>query len=184
MSLLKDITVTNDLFVRTLQEIYYAEKTILKLYPIVIERTTATELRLVLFQHCGETENHIVKLEQLIHKLHLAPRPVACAAIDGIVREIENILDQTTDGRALDLAIAAAAQDVEGFETMHYKSLINQANGLGLGEIADLLGQTLKEEMAVGQALSSLTKTESKAACGNGSSLSTIRQRQGRHHRA
>ena len=88
----KDIKTMDDLFVHTLQDIYYAESQIAKSLPKMIERTTSPELRQAFQTHLTETQGQIKRLEQ-VFQMHGQPvKGVTCAAMDGIMAEAQEIM--------------------------------------------------------------------------------------------
>ena len=115
-----DIKTMDDLYVHQLQDIYYAEKQILKSLPDMIGKSTDRDLKTGLQKHLQETENHVARLEQ-VFKLHdLKPKAVDCPAIDGIIDEAEEVSGEVEDKEVLDAAIIASAQAVEHYEITRY----------------------------------------------------------------
>jgi ferritin-like metal-binding protein YciE len=154
-----DIKNMNDLFVHQLQDIYYAEKQILKSLPDMIGKTTDTELKSGLQKHLQETENHVTRLEQ-VFKLHgEKPKAVDCPAIDGIVAEAEDVAGEVADKEVLDAAIIGAAQAVEHYEIARYGTLVAWAKQLGRNDCAALLQKTLDEEKAADRKLTSVAES-------------------------
>jgi ferritin-like metal-binding protein YciE len=155
----KDIKTMDDLFVHTLQDIYYAEKQLTKALPKMIELATDAQLRSGLQAHLGETEGHIRRLEQ-VFKLHgVEAKGVDCPAIDGIIEEAEEITGEVEDKQVLDAAIIAAAQAVEHYEITRYGTLTAWAKQLGRNDCAALLQQNLDEEYAADSKLTKLAES-------------------------
>jgi ferritin-like metal-binding protein YciE len=111
----KDIKTMNDLFLHTVQDIYYAENQIVKSLPEMIEKATSPDLKQGLKAHLGETETHVKRLEQVFKLLGVAAKGVDCPAIDGIIDEAEELAGEVADKDVLDAAIIAAAQAVEHY---------------------------------------------------------------------
>ena len=65
----KDIKSMDDLFLHTLQDVYYAENQIVKSLPKLIDKATNRELAAGLRNHLRETENQVTRLEQVFEKL-------------------------------------------------------------------------------------------------------------------
>ncbi|MDX2201822.1 MAG: ferritin-like domain-containing protein [Hyphomicrobiaceae bacterium] len=149
----KDIETMDDLFVHTLQDIYYAEKRIAKALPDMISKVTDPELKSGLESHLGETEGHVGRLERIFQMLNLQASAVDCPAIDGILEEADEVSSEVADKRVLDAAIIASGQAVEHYEITRYGSLIAWANEMGRKDVADLLASTLAEEKAADQKL-------------------------------
>src|SRR4028119_1168958 len=112
----KNIKSMDDLFVHTLQDIYYAESQIAKSLPKMIEKTTSPELRQAFQTHLIETQGQIKRLEQ-VFQIHGQPvKGVTCAAMDGILEEAQEIMGDVSDNDVLDAAMLASAQAVEHYE--------------------------------------------------------------------
>ena len=154
----KDIKTLDDLFVHTLQDIYYAENQILKALPKMIEQATSTQLKQGLESHRKETETHVKRVEQ-VFKMHGAEVKAAnCPAIDGIIKEANEIVGDVADKEVKDAAIIAAAQAVEHYEITRYGTLAEWAKQLGRSDCASVLEQNLAEEKAADKKLTSLAE--------------------------
>ena len=162
----KDIKTMDDLFMHTLQDIYYAEKQILNALPEMIEKVTNRELSSGLKKHLGETEQQVSRLEQVFKHLGSEPRGVNCPAIDGIIEEAEDIAGEVEDKDVLDAAIIAASQAVEHYEISRYGTLIAWAQQLGRDNVLALLQKNLDEEKAADKKLTTIaeSKVNRKAA--------------------
>lgn len=155
-----DIKTMNDLYVHQLQDIYYAEKQILKSLPEMIGKATDRDLKAGLQMHLQETENHVARLEQ-VFKLHdLKPKAVDCPAIDGIIDEAEEVSGEVDDKQVLDAAIVASAQAVEHYEISKYGTLVAWARQLGRDDAAAILMKTLEEEKATDKKLTALAESQ------------------------
>src|ERR1700730_4876551 len=111
----KDIKTMDDLFLHTLQDIYYAENKIVKSLPDMIENATDTQLKSGLQSHLGETKGHVQRLEQVFQMLGKKAKSVDCPAIDGIIDEAEDVTGEVDDKNVLDAAIIAAGQAGEHY---------------------------------------------------------------------
>jgi ferritin-like metal-binding protein YciE len=154
----KDIKTMDDLFIHTLRDTYYAEKQILKSLPDMIEKSTSRDLSAALKKHQGETENQVKRLEQVFRLINQPAKGVDCPAIDGIIKEADDIAGEVDDKTVLDAAIIAAAQTVEHYEIARYGTLIAWAYEHGREDCAALLEQNLEEEKAADQKLSSIAE--------------------------
>ena len=144
----KPIKTLNDLFVHTLQDIYYAEQKITKALPKMISKVTDQQLQSSFLTHLAETEHQIERLEQ-VFKMHGEPvKATTCPAIDGIIAEAEEIMKDASDPEVLDAAALASAQAVEHYEITRYGTLIAWARELGRNDCASVLQQNLDEEKA------------------------------------
>lgn len=153
-----DIETMDDLFTHTLQDIYYAEQQILKALPKMIDKASNPTLRAGFEQHLDETEGHVARLEQVFQILGKQAKAVNCPAIDGIVKETNEIAGEITDPEVLDAALAAAAQAVEHYEITRYGTLIAWAQEMGRTDCMSLLEQTLEEEYAADRKLTEVAE--------------------------
>jgi ferritin-like metal-binding protein YciE len=162
----KDIKSLDDLFVHTLQDIYYAEKQIEKSLPDMIEKATNTELTNGFKKHLEETKGHIQRLEEVFRMHGHQPKGVDCPAIDGILEEAEEIAGDIADKQTLDAALIAAAQAVEHYEITRYGTLIAWAKELGRPDCASVLQKNLDEEKMTDEKLTKLAtaRVNKKAA--------------------
>ena len=162
----KDIQTFDDLFVHTLQDIYYAEKQILKALPKIIEKATSPQLKQGLEAHRKETENHVARVEKVFQMHGAQAKAVDCPAIDGIIKEANEIAGEVSDKQVLDAAIIASSQAVEHYEITRYGTLVEWAKQLGRNDCASVLEQTLNEEKAADEKLTKLAESgiNSKAA--------------------
>ncbi len=102
----KPIKTLDDLFVHTLQDIYYAEQKITKALPKMIEKVHDPELKQGFQTHLTETKNQVKRLEKVFQMHGMPAKAVTCPAIDGIVDEAEEILGDARDNEVLDAAAA------------------------------------------------------------------------------
>jgi ferritin-like metal-binding protein YciE len=162
----KDIKSLDDLFVHTLQDIYYAEKQIEKSLPDMIEKATNTELTNGFKKHLEETKGHIKRLDEVFRMHGHTPKGVDCPAIDGILEEAEEIAGDVADKQTLDAALIAAAQAVEHYEITRYGTLIAWAKELGRPDCASVLQKNLDEEKMTDEKLSkmAMARVNKKAA--------------------
>lgn len=160
-----------DLFLDTLKDIYYAERKILKALPKMAKGAQSEELKAAFEKHRDETETQVERLQQVFELLGKRAQGKTCPAIDGIIEEGEEILDEYKDSAALDAGLVSAAQAVEHYEITRYGTLKRWAEELGMKEAAALLGQTLEEESATDEALTALADASAnqKAKSGNAS---------------
>lgn len=159
----KDIATFDDLFMHQLHDIYYAENQITKALPIMVEKATDQGLKQGFQTHLSETEGQIRRLDRIFEILGEKPKGETCPAIDGIIKEANEVAGEIADKAVLDAALIAAAQAVEHYEITRYGTLVTWANQLGRTEIATLLGETLKEEYATDDKLTSMAKAKVNA---------------------
>lgn len=155
----KDIKTMDDLFVHTLQDIYYAEKQILKALPKMIEKATSPQLKQGFETHLRETEGHVQRVEQVFEMHGHKPKAVNCPAIDGIIEEANEIAGEIDDKQVMDAALVAAAQAVEHYEMTRYGTLIAWAKELGRSDCASVLQKNLDEEKATDKKLTEMAES-------------------------
>ena len=136
-----------EFFIDSLKDLYWAEKHLTKALPKMAKKATSEELRSALEKHLAETENQIIKLEQVFASIDEKAVAKKCEAMEGLVKEAESIMSETEDGTMTrDVGIIAAAQKVEHYEIASYGTVRTLADVLGLPEAAELLNQILDEE--------------------------------------
>jgi ferritin-like metal-binding protein YciE len=162
----KDIKTMDDLYLHVLQDLYYAENQIKKALPDMIEKATNRELTAAFKEHLDETETQISRLGQAFQLLGKEPKGTTCPAIDGIIKEANEVAGECDDKKVLDAALIAAAQAVEHYEITRYGTLISWSEELGREAIAKLLNTSLNEEKAADKKLTSIgeKKVNLKAA--------------------
>jgi ferritin-like metal-binding protein YciE len=148
------------LFLDTLKDIYYAEKQIYKSLPKMAKAADSDQLRAAFEKHHDETENHIQRLEQIFELVNKPARGKKCDAIEGILDEGEEIMDEYKDAPALDAGLLAAAQAVEHYEISRYGTLKAWAEKLDMPDAVKLLDQTLAEEKKTDETLTKIANTE------------------------
>jgi ferritin-like metal-binding protein YciE len=149
----------NDLFLDTLKDIYYAEKQILKSLPKMAKAAASDQLRAAFEKHHDETEGQIGRLEEIFELLDKPARGKKCDAIEGILDEGKEIMDEYKGASALDAGLLAAAQAVEHYEISRYGTLKSWAGKLGMNEAVRLLDQTLNEEKKTDDTLTKIAET-------------------------
>jgi len=148
----------NDLFLDTLKDIYYAEKQILKALPKMAKAASSEKLRAAFEKHHGETEGQVERLEKIFELIDKPARGKTCDAIQGILDEGKEIMDEYKGSEALDAGMLAGAQAVEHYEISRYGTLKQWAQQLGMKDAVRLLDETLQEEKKTDQALTSLAE--------------------------
>jgi ferritin-like metal-binding protein YciE len=154
----KDIETMDDLFLHTLEDIYYAEKQIADSLPEMIEKASDPELKRGFEEHLAQTENHVKRLEDVFEKLGHEPQGIDCPAIDGIIEEAEEVAGEVDDESVLDAALIAAAQAVEHYEMTRYGTLIAWAKQIRRNDCIELLQRTLDEEKETDKKLTALAE--------------------------
>lgn len=150
-------TMLKELFVDELKDIYWAEKHLTKALPKMKKAATSEQLAAAFEDHLTVTENHIERAERVFEMLDMTPRAKKCEAMEGLVKEAQNVIEEFPKGSAvIDAGLIIAGQKVEHYEIAAYGSLVQLAKTMGENEIADLLQQTLDEEKQADQLLTEL----------------------------
>jgi ferritin-like metal-binding protein YciE len=156
----KDIKTFDDLFMHTLQDIYYAENQITQALPKMIAKANDPQLKQGFQTHLSETKNQIKRLDQVFKLIGVSPKGVNCPAIDGILEEADEIAGEVADKEVLDAALIASAQAVEHYEMTRYGTLVAWAKQLGRDDCAKLLKQNLMEEEATDKKLTAMAESK------------------------
>lgn len=143
------------LFVDQLRDILWAEKELVKALPKMAKAAQDPELKEAFTSHLAETKNHVTRLGEIFKILGLSARAKKCPAMEGLLKEGDELADEYADSSALDAALIAAAQKVEHYEIASYGTLRAFAGRLGHEDVVKLLTATIDEE---GNADHTLTK--------------------------
>ncbi|CAK7255044.1 ferritin-like domain-containing protein [Shinella yambaruensis] len=149
-----------DLFIDGVKDIYYAERKIIAALKKMGRGAKAEDLKAAFDKHLQETEGQVERLVQVFEILGKPARGKTCPAIDGILEEGQEILEEFKESPALDAGLLAAAQAVEHYEIARYGTLKSWALQLGHKDVAQLLDQTLSEESKTDQALTRLAEAK------------------------
>jgi ferritin-like metal-binding protein YciE len=144
------------LFLDTLKDIYYAEKQIYKALPKLAKAAQSDKLRAAFEKHHDETEGHIERLEQIFELLDKPARGKKCDAIEGLLDEGTEIMEEYEGSPALDAGLLAAAQAVEHYEISRYGTLKTWAGRLSMRDAVKLLDETLAEEKKTDETLTQI----------------------------
>lgn len=152
------VKTLEDLFTDGVKDIYYAERKIIGGLKKMIRGAKSPDLKAAFETHLQETEGQVERLVQVFELLGKPARGKTCPAIDGILEEGQEILEEFKDSDALDAGLLAAAQAVEHYEIARYGTLKSWAMQLGKQDVAQLLDATLAEETKTDQALTQLAE--------------------------
>ncbi|QKK33458.1 ferritin-like domain-containing protein (plasmid) [Rhizobium indicum] len=153
----------DDLFLDTLRDIYFAEKQILKALPKMARSAQSEQGKAGFLKHRDETQGQIARLEQVFEILGKPARGKTCEAIQGIIAEGEEIMEEFKGSAALDAGLISSAQAVEHYEIARYGTLIAWARQLGLKDAVPLLQANLAEEEATDKKLTQLAESQANA---------------------
>jgi len=150
----------SDLFLHTVKDIYFAENQIVKALPKMVKAADSKELARAFEAHLEETKEQIKRLEQVFELLGKKPVGEKCPAIEGILKEGEELMKEIKDPDTRDAAMIAAAQAVEHYEITRYGTLVSWGALLGLPEAVKILSVTLKEEHGADTKLNKLAENK------------------------
>ena len=143
-----------------LKDVYNAEKQLTKALPKLVKKAATNRLKEVFSQHLEETEEHVARLEQIGTRLGIRLSGKKCAAMEGLVEEGKEIIDEEDAGPVTDAALIGAAQRVEHYEISAYGTLRTIAERLGYQDVAKLLETTLQEESAADEKLTQISEQD------------------------
>lgn len=149
-----------DLMVEELRDIYHAEKQLTKALPKLAKAASHDQLRQAFEQHLEETKGHVERLEQIFDELDVRARGRRCEAMEGLIEEARQIMEEVEPAPVLDAGLIAAAQKVEHYEIASYGTIHAYAEALGMQTVADLVGKTLEEEKQADAKLTQLAVGE------------------------
>lgn len=149
-----------EFFLDQLQDIYWAEKKLVKTLPKLEEAATTQELKEAFSNHLDETRQHVSRLEEVFNIVGEEANATKCPAMAGIADEGADIIDETDDGTAQrDVGLIFAGQKAEHYEIATYGGLVQLAKTLGYNDAANLLHQTLSEEKRADELLTRIAQT-------------------------
>lgn len=146
-----------EFFIDQLQDIYWAEKKLVKTLPKLSQAAHSPELRNAFDAHLKETENHVSRIERAFEMMNEKAEATECPAIKGIAEEGEEIIDETENNTAQrDVGLIFAGQKAEHYEIATYGALVQLAKDMHEDNVANLLSETLAEEKNADQKLTQL----------------------------
>jgi ferritin-like metal-binding protein YciE len=157
------LTSMHDLLVHELKDLLSAEKQLVKALPKMAKAASSESLRTAIESHLEETKNQVERLNKAFELMEKPARPQTCKAMQGLVEEAAELLEQDGEPSVKDAAMIAAAQRVEHYEMAGYGAARTFAEILGYTEIADLLQSTLDEEKAADEKLNQIAMGEINA---------------------
>jgi ferritin-like metal-binding protein YciE len=149
-----------DLLEMSLQDTYSAETQILDALPKMQQAAQSRKLKEAFQEHLQITQRQVERLQQVCQQLGIKPDGNTCEAMEGLVEEGEEIMEELSQGPVRDAALIGAAQKVEHYEMAAYGTLTAMLKAMGEGKCADLMAQTLKEEKDTDELLTELAESE------------------------
>jgi ferritin-like metal-binding protein YciE len=148
----------DDLFMHGLKDLYYAEKKLVQNLPKMAKKANSPELAQAIENHLKETETQVTRLERIFESCEATPRGKKCPAMDGLLQEGKEVMQEAEDDDTLDAGMLAAAQAVEHYEIARYGTMVAWAQELGMSDAANLLQETLDEEKNADRLLSQIAE--------------------------
>ncbi|MBX7137564.1 MAG: ferritin-like domain-containing protein [Oligoflexia bacterium] len=149
----------NELFEDQIKDLYSAESQLIKALPKMAKKAVTPELKKGLEKHLEQTQGHLNRLSQIAEMWEFKPSGKKCKAMEGLIDEGKEVLDQGGDDAVVDSALIAAAQRVEHYEISAYGSARAIAERLGCSDSASLLQKTLDEESDADKLLTKVSET-------------------------
>lgn len=153
-----ETTALEDMFEHALKDMYYAEKKIYSALPKVIKAAQSDDLKAALSAHREETAGHIQQLEDIFGMIGKTPKGQKCDAIDGILKEVEGVIEDFGDTPGCDAAIIFAGQAVEHYEITRYGTMRVWAETMGKSDIEARLADLRDEERAADEKMTALAE--------------------------
>jgi ferritin-like metal-binding protein YciE len=149
----------HDLYVEELKDLFSAENQLLKALPKMARAATAPELQNAFQEHLEQTKEHAHRLERIFQKMNISGKGKKCKAMEGLLEEGKEMMEEKAEPAVKDAALIAAAQRVEHYEMAGYGCARTFAKILGEHEAAELLQQTLDEESAADKKLTEVAES-------------------------
>jgi ferritin-like metal-binding protein YciE len=154
-----EIDSLRKLYVEELKDLYSAEKQILQALPKMAKKATDAKLKQGFEQHLKQTEGHVERLDRIFEALGKSGRGKKCKAMEGLIEEGKEVMQEDMEPEVMDAALIAAAQRVEHYEMAGYGTCRTWAQVLGEDAHVKLLQQTLDEERETDQKLTALAES-------------------------
>jgi ferritin-like metal-binding protein YciE len=158
-----------DLMVDVMRDTYNAEKQLVKALPKMAKAASSEELRSAFEEHLEVTRGQVTRLEEAFKELGVAVRGKNCVAMEGLIEEGKELMEEDHDPEVLDAGLIAAAQKVEHYEIAAYGTLRAWAGMLGYTRAAELFQESLDEESEADETLSQLAMTSVNVEAEDGS---------------
>ena len=154
-----ELKTLNDLFVHQLKDLYGAEQQLLQAMPDMEEKITSGELKRSFARHREETSRQVHRLEKVFESLGMKPKAEKCKAMEGLLKETKEFMQEDADKPVMDAGMIACAQRVEHYEIAAYGTACTYAKYLGHNEALRLLKETLSEEKKTDEHLTVLAES-------------------------
>jgi ferritin-like metal-binding protein YciE len=154
-----EIDSLRKLYVEELKDLYSAEKQLIQALPKMAKKAQNAQLKQAFQQHLEITQTQLERLDRVFEGLEKSPRGKKCKAMEGLIEEAKEMMQEDMEPEVMDAALIAAAQRVEHYEIAGYGTVRTYANLLGEKDAAKLLQQTLDEEGQADKILTQLAES-------------------------
>ena len=154
----------HDAMLDELMDLYSAEKQLIQALPKMARKATDSELKKAIEHHLEETREHVSRLEQAFESLDRKARAKKCVAMEGLLEEGKEVMEEAETDAVRDVMMIAAAQKVEHYEIASYGTVIEWARQMRHDQVVKLLTKTLDEERAADQKLTKIAEHDVNAA--------------------
>jgi ferritin-like metal-binding protein YciE len=161
---MSNLNSLQDLFIDEIKDLYSAEKQLVAALPKMAKGATNQELKSGILEHLEQTKIHVARLEQVFESIGQKAQPKTCKAMQGLIEEGSEVLEEEGNPSVIDTAIIACAQRVEHYEIAAYGCVRAYAKLLEYKDAEKLLDETLNEEAETDEKLTKLSKTINKEA--------------------
>jgi ferritin-like metal-binding protein YciE len=145
-NLMSNISTLADAFYEELQDMYGAEKQLLKALPKMVKHASSDELKKAFTEHLEQTKYQVRRIEQAFEETGKSVKSKKCEAMAGLIKEAEEMMKEDMEVEVSDAVVVGKAQKVEHYEIATYGTLCTWAKALGYSSAEKLLGQNLDEE--------------------------------------
>lgn len=150
----------SDLLEEQLKDLYNAETQLSKALKKMAKKASLPTLKEAFTMHIEETNEHIARLKQVCSELDIKPTGKTCKAMQGLIEEGAEVLEEDGEDNVIDAALIAAAQRIEHYEISAYGTSVALANALGHKNVVKILRQTEEEEGATDKKLTAISERE------------------------
>ncbi|HEY8995501.1 MAG TPA: ferritin-like domain-containing protein [Lacunisphaera sp.] len=158
---MSELSTPRDLLITELKDLYSAESQLIRALPKMAKAATTPKLQQAFTTHLEETKVHAERLEAIMSELDESPRGKKCVAMEGLIEEGKETLEEEAEPGIMDLALIGAAQKVEHYEIASYGTARTLAELAGENRIARILQKTLDEEGKTDKLLTSIAENVS-----------------------
>jgi len=167
------------LLVEDLQDLFDAEKQLVRALPKMAKSASDEELANAFREHLEVTKGQVQRLEQVFESMDMRAKSKPCHGMKGLVEEGQEIMQEHDEEMILDAGLIGAARKVEHYEMAGYESARMLAQQLGMRDVAQLLQETLREEMETDRLLTTISKRLLKEGMAQQKSMQRVSARQG-----